>query len=50
MFRNLWKWLSSMFRARPERARTGRFEIILDEARSEVAALIDRYRRTKRGA
>jgi hypothetical protein len=50
MLRSFWKWLSSMFRARPERAKMGRFDLIIDEAQSEVGALIERYRRTKRAA
>jgi hypothetical protein len=50
MFRRLWNWLSSRFRIRTENAEAGPFAAIIDEAQSEVAALIERYRRTRRAA
>jgi len=36
--------------ARPERAKADRFDAIFNEAQSEVAALIERYRRITRAA
>jgi hypothetical protein len=50
MFRRLWAWLSSMFRARPEQVKAGSFDAIIAEAQSEVAALIKRYQKTRRAA
>jgi hypothetical protein len=50
MFRYFWRWLSLKFRARPAHSNTGRFDAIIDETKSEVATLIERYRRTRRAA
>lgn len=45
MFRSLWRWLSSMVSLHSNPAKTTRFDAVIDEAQSEIAALIERYRR-----
>jgi hypothetical protein len=50
MFRSLWGWLNSFFSSHSNGAKVGQFDAIIEEAQSEVAAMIDRYRRARRAA
>jgi hypothetical protein len=51
MFSRLWRWFTARWsRLATERPDAGRFDAIVNEAQSEVAALIDHYRRTRRAA
>jgi hypothetical protein len=51
MFRRFWRWLSSRFETRPARTKpSNRFDAIIEDAQTEVAMLIERYRKERRAA